>query len=166
MLAKELQLLFDNLPQENQKLFEGLINYFEQKLKSQELIIQFQASRIKELEDQLSKNSGNSSKPPSTDGFSKPSPKSTRKSSGRKVGGQKGHKGTTLKMVAHPDATKRHEVNWCESCHLDLSTQPADRIDRRQVYDIPRMKMLVTEHQSEVKQCSQGLIGMFNMGLG
>ena len=46
---------------------------------------------IQELKEQLNKNSKNSSKPPSSDGFKKPAPKSLRKSSGKKVGGQNGH---------------------------------------------------------------------------
>jgi flavodoxin len=57
--------------------------------------------RVKALEDQLNKNSRNSSKPPSTDGFIKT--KSQRQKSGMPVGGQKGHAGHTLKMVGEPD---------------------------------------------------------------
>ncbi|MFT4665152.1 MAG: transposase [Polaribacter sp.] len=58
------------------------------------MIIQIEVleSRVKELEDQISKNSSNSSKPRSTDGFNKPAPKSLRGKSGLKAGGQKGHK--------------------------------------------------------------------------
>ena len=62
------------------------------------------ADRIKYLEDQISKNSSNSSKPPSSDGFKRQNKtKSMRKKSGKKAGGQKGHKGSTLKMVDIPD---------------------------------------------------------------
>gem|GEM_PF-1576212 len=57
--------------------------------------------RVKVLEDQINKNSRNSSKPPSTDTFKKI--KSQRKPTGRSVGGQKGHKGHALEMVEKPN---------------------------------------------------------------
>ena len=77
-------------------------------------------ARIIKLENQIAKNSRNSSKPPSTDGFNKPSPKSLRKKSKRKCGGQPGHKGHTLKMVEKPDRTEVHEIKECECCHIYL----------------------------------------------
>ncbi len=166
MLPKEIESRIKKLPPESKILFELVVSFFEQKFEEQDLIIKSQNSRIKELEDQLSKNSSNSSKPPSTDEFNKPSPKSTRKSSGKKVGGQKGHKGTTLKMVEHPDATKEHKVNWCECCQRDLTNQQADSVNRRQVYDIPPMKMMVTEHQAEVKKCTCGHITKADFPIG
>ena len=65
-------------------------------------------ARVKELEDRLNQNSGNSSKPPSSDEFVKP--KSQRKKSGKKSGGQKGHKGKTLKMSDAPDSIITYPV--------------------------------------------------------
>ena len=61
--------------------------------------------RLVLLESRLNQNSRNSSKPPSTDFFvkEKPNPKSLRKNSGKKPGGQEGHPGTTLEMVDNPE---------------------------------------------------------------
>ena len=64
MLPKELQKLIDQLPIESQLAIQGLIVYFEEQLSKKDEIIAAQELRIKELENQLSKNSGNSSKPP------------------------------------------------------------------------------------------------------
>lgn len=61
--------------------------------------------RLIALESRLNQNSRNSSKPPSTDFFikEKPNPKSRRKKTGKKPGGQEGHPGTTLDMVNDPE---------------------------------------------------------------
>ena len=63
------------------------------------------SDRLQALESRLNQNSRNSSKPPSTDFFvkEKPNPKSLRKKSGKKPGGQEGHPGTTLEMVNEPE---------------------------------------------------------------
>ena len=62
-------------------------------------------ARLIALESRLNQNSRNSSRPPSTDYFvkEKPKPKSLRKPSGKKPGGQEGHQGTTLEMVNDPE---------------------------------------------------------------
>ena len=76
---------------------------------------------IQELKEQLNKNSKNSSKPPSSDGFKKPVPKSLRKSSGKKVGGQNGHQGTYLAVITAPDEIIKHMPSSCEGCpHYQL----------------------------------------------
>lgn len=112
-----------------------------------------QDARIRELEAQRATDSHNSSKPPSTDGFRKPAPKSRRKRTGRKPGGQKGHPGSTLALSDTPDHVIPHPVDACPCCGRDLSAQAADEVERRQVLDIPLLRMDVTEHRFETKTC-------------
>ncbi|MBA7572796.1 hypothetical protein ES708_14582 [subsurface metagenome] len=112
--------------------------------------------RVRDLEDQLAKNSRNSSKPPSTDGFKKPSPKSLRKKGQRNSGGQPGHTGHTLKMVEEPDHTEVHRVEECECCHRSLADHEPDCVEKRQVHDLPPRRLVVTEHQGEIKLCVCG----------
>ena len=68
-------------------------------VEKKEAMIASQAARIKELEEQVGKNSQNSSKPPSSDGYKRVRVVSTREKSGKKPGAQAGHKGHGLKMI-------------------------------------------------------------------
>ena len=150
MLPTKLQHIIDKLPQGIREIIAVVVSFFEGQLSKKE-------ARIKELEAQLGKNSKNSSTPPSTDNpHDKPAPKSRRTKSGKKAGGQKGHKGTTLKMTPTPDEIKAHKVITCINCGEDLSAYSVESTQRRQSYDIPPLSILVTEHQSEVKRCSCG----------
>jgi transposase len=114
--------------------------------------------RIAELEDRLRKTSRNSSRPPSGDGLAKPPPRSRslRKKSGRKPGGQDGHPGQTLAQVARPDREERHEPTCCGRCRAGLAGRPVTGIERRQVFDLPPVKVKVTEHQLIERECSCG----------
>jgi transposase len=109
--------------------------------------------RLQQVEDQLSKNSSNSGKPPSTDGYEKPAPKSLRKRSGKKSGGQPGHVGHTLKMVEKPDEIVIHPVARCAHCQKSLKKVKAVCVEKRQVLDLPEVRLLATEHQVEIKTC-------------
>jgi transposase len=115
-------------------------------------------AHVQALEEQLAKNSHNSHKPPSSDGLSKPKPKSLRARSGRATGGQPGHAGHTLRMVETPDRTVRHAVERCTQCGRTLDRQEPDRLERRQVFDLPEPRLEVTEHQAEVKTCPCGCV--------
>ena len=109
--------------------------------------------QIDELKGQLKKDSHNSSKPPSSDGTGKNWTKSSRKRSGKKPGGQEGHKGANLKMVDNPDKTIVHSIRKCKNCNESLDETEVSEYERRQVFDMPPMKLEVTEHKSEIKLC-------------
>ena len=104
------------------------------------------------LRDAAAQNSSNSSRPPSTDRPEKPQPKSLRKKSGRASGGQPGHPGHTLQRIKNPQHTRIHPVRKC-GCGKDLSKQPVREVERRQVFDLPLLKLECTEHQAEIKDC-------------
>src|SRR5229473_518570 len=110
-------------------------------------------ARIQELEARLAKDSHNSSKPPSSDGLARKT-KSLRKRSGKKPGGQLGHRGETLRPVATPDAVVEHRPTVCAACQQPLdAAAPVVLRERRQVRDLPAVRLVVTEHQALHVQC-------------
>ncbi|MGC7100651.1 DUF6444 domain-containing protein [Amycolatopsis lurida] len=110
-----------------------------------------------ELKRRLGMNSTNSSKPPSSDSpFVKPVPKSLRGRSKRKPGGQAGHPGSTLGMVADPDERVRHEPGPCIECGACLIGAAEVGVERRQVFDLPPISVRVTEHQLVTRRCRCG----------
>ncbi len=117
----------------------------------QEQLAQAQA-RIKELEERLGRDSRTSSKPPSSDGLTRP-PRRGRRPSGKPPGGQAGHPGHTLALVEHPDDVVRHRPAVCRHCGQDLSRVPGRLVERRQVLDVPEIRLVAYEHQLEAICC-------------
>jgi transposase len=109
--------------------------------------------RIAELENNQKKNSSNSSMPPGSDIGRRKQTQSLRTSSGKKPGGQTGHLGETLSFSPTPDEIVTHIVSQCACCGKNISCVNANDYERRQVYDIPPIQMIVTEHLSEIKNC-------------
>jgi hypothetical protein len=124
------------------------------------------AERVRELEARLNKDSHNSSKPPSSDGLAKrpttvklakPAPKSLRSQNaqkGRKPGAQHGHPGRTLSQVEQPDTIHVHAPETCRVCGHSLKSASVVSSERRQVFDLPPMRLLVTEHRALECECA------------
>jgi transposase len=107
---------------------------------------------VRRLRDAAAQNSRNSSRPSSTDRPEQPKPKSLRKKSGRKPGGQPGHPGRTLQFSDTPKHIQIHPLLEC-ACGEDLSREPAVDFQRRQVFDLPALELECTEHRAQVKEC-------------
>src|SRR5680860_485814 len=97
--SKKLQTYFENIRQENEWL----------------------RVENEKLRARINANSTNSSKPPSSNPFIKP--KSLRVKTGRRPGGQPGHKGNTLLIRDTPDVVIKHIADACSHCGCDISTQ-------------------------------------------
>lgn len=110
--------------------------------------------RISELEH--SKNSNNSSIPPSKDDNRIKRNQSLRTSSGKKSGGQPGHKGRTLKMVEIADEVINHKPSFCKKCGLDISNRISTISEKRQVVELPPINPIYIEHRSYSTICNCG----------
>jgi transposase len=120
-------------------------------------------AHVRELEGRLAKDSHNSSKPPSSDGLRR-KPKSLRQASGKKPGGQLGHRGETLRLQATPDVVVEHRPAVCAHCQTALADAPVLVRERRQVVDLPPGQLVVTEHHAlhlRCPACQQISVGTF-----
>ena len=126
-----------------------------------------QATRIAELEAvvaelraQLEQNSRNSSRPPASDGYAKPSVdknRSLRRRSGRQSGGQPGHQGHHLERREDPDRAVLHRLEVCDCCGRDLTDSPIVESQSRQVFDLPQLPGLeCVAHWIQKRRCECG----------
>ena len=118
-------------------------------------LVQQLTARVEELEARLSKDSHNSSKPPSSDGLGKKT-RSLREPSGKNSGGQAGHPGKTLKRSSHVDIVVDHRLPQHCPCGLPLDAAEVEVHERRQVFDIPVARYQVTEHRTQQARCACG----------
>ena len=143
---KQIRAVYDQGPEAVEDLVLSLVESINQLID----ISEQQEKRIKKLEAQINKNSRNSSKPPSSDSpFKNKDKKKKKQSSGVK----KKRKGTTLKQVEDPDEVVKYKVDFCEHCQSDLSAVNIQTLDKRQVTDLPPIKVYTIEYQGEVKEC-------------
>ena len=136
--------LIEHLQKEN-----GQLRAENQQLREQ---VEQLGKRLHELEGRVAKDSHNSSKPPSTDGYAKKT-RSLRTSSGKKPGGQEGHAGSTRHFVEMPDEIIIVRPEKCARCQASLQDLPAEGSQRRQRIDLPEIKAHVTEYQALQVRC-------------
>ena len=122
-------------------------------------------ARVAELERRLSRNSGNSSMPPSSDTFGRPV-KKPQAENVRRRGRQPGAGGAGLAMAAEPDVTKDHLPAACSSCGSALGESDSIGFERRQVRDIPLVTVTVTEHRAHRCRCVCGTVTTSSMPEG
>ncbi len=128
------------------------IRLLEQQNSLQQQQVALLTEQVKALQARLEKDSHNSHLPPSSDRF-KRQPRSLRKRSGKKSGGQSGHEGQTLHLSETPDEVIKHPVERCAHCQYDLREVVSLMQERRQVIDLPPRRLIVQEHQAEQKCC-------------
>jgi len=141
---------------EKEEIIEILLSTIEEltaTIIKQAEIIQLQVKEIEELKARLKQNSKNSSKPPSSDGFNKP--KSLRKPSGKKAGGQEGHEGSGFKLTEEPDNYVKHEPHECINCQKSAECQANQTVNETR-YEIDIViKTNTTAHQAMQVKCPQ-----------
>ena len=140
----QINTIYDSGKEANRKFIRFLID----KLNGLE-------KKIQDLEQQISKDNHNSNKPPSSDNPFKKT-KSLRKKTGKNPGGQKGHKGTNLKQVTHPDEISDITPKGVCSCKKDLKEAKVIDCVKRQLFDLLLPRLFVTEFKGEILQCECG----------
>jgi len=148
-----------HLQQEKIELQQTLLEQQETLLNQQHALIEGLHTQVGLLEEQvqvlqerLTKDSHNSHLPPSSDRFHR-QPKSLRKPSSKRPGGQSGHAGNTLLLSPTPDQVIVHTVEQCQHCQRDLREVENLQVERRQVLDLPPRRVVVIEHQAQQKCC-------------
>lgn len=107
--------------------------------------------KVKDLEFRISKDSHNSSKPPSSDGYKKKTIVNQRTKTGKSIGGQPGHKSNSKPFHEHPDRVYYHLPNGCDCGTEHWEEKPSEIF---QVVDLPPIKAYVTEHRKIKYRCN------------
>ncbi len=123
-------------------------------------------ARVAELERRLGADSSNSSKPPSSNGLAKPARPPGRRVEGtgqaegqrRRAGKQPGAPGAYLAQVATPDQVIWHVPGRCGGCDGDLAGAVVTGVEARQVFDLPALRLEVTEHRAQRRRCGCGQV--------
>ena len=127
----------------------------------QAALIESLRAEVAALHRQAGRDSSNSSQPPSQDG---PAAEARAKAGSRRArparpqGGQKGHPGAGLQVVARPDETRVVEPGTCGGCGADLAGAPGRVASAVQVFDVPPAALTVTEYQMMRRTCGCGQV--------
>ena len=115
-------------------------------------------AKIAELERRLGRNPRNSSMPPSGEGLTKPPAlnRAERRKAKRRPGKQPGDPGHHLAQVVDPDEVVPHAPERCGKCDGSLDGAEVTGIETRQVFEVPRIRPHVTEHQMQKRRCACG----------
>jgi hypothetical protein len=127
MKEEQILAVYHQGPQAVVQLVHTLLNHIEQlqiRVEQQENIIRQLQARVEQLESRTKKNSTNSHLPPSSDLFRPRT--SLRKKTGKRLGGQVGHRGHTLQQVTDPHHIVVHSVTTCQGCGASLEQVPVD----------------------------------------
>jgi transposase len=110
-----------------------------------------------QIEIQLLKNGRRSdtSSTPSSQDYSRSNKNNLREKTGRKPGGQLGHKGKSLKMSSSPDEIIKHKPSFCGNCGNKLNNLLFQLEKRRQEIIIPPIVPKYVEHQSYSCVCGK-----------
>ncbi|GAC1361438.1 MAG: IS66 family transposase [Ktedonobacteraceae bacterium] len=147
--------------------FKKLLAQKEQRIQEVEGRLMAALLRIEELERRQAKDSHNSSLPPSRDHGTR-KPLGQRPKSQKPSGGQEGHAGHALQAVEKPDEVIVHRPERCQHCQQELGGQAGQVVERRQVNDLPKVRLWVQEHQVETvdcPHCQQQTRGRFPVGV-
>lgn len=143
-----------------------------EQLKAENALLKAENTQLRaenaELRRQLARTSKTSHRPPSSDGPRKaPRPAVPREPGKRRPGKQPGDSGASLATVADPDARVVHQPAACDGCGASLLLAPVVGVARRQVHELPEIRLHVTEHVAEQRQCGCGEVtcGSFPAGV-
>lgn len=155
--TRDLQGAFADLQQTVHELKACVSQLQEQVKQKEQRIEELESQLLKErlrnleLEKRLAKDSHNSSKPPSSDGYQR---QTKRREKSQKIrGGQVGHQGHHLAQVPNPDQVVQHRPQQCQQCHEVLPQTAGVVKERRQIQDVPPLRLQITEHQLVEQQC-------------
>jgi len=164
----------DRLRAENEALRQAVLDRDTQLAALKAALAALEAE-VERLGREISRHSGNSGKPPSADTISQRQAQNEKRQSRaerrrrareqakklaerpkRKPGKQPGDPGTTLRQVADPDTVLCHAPGCCDRCGGDLAAAEVTDVEVRQVFDLPRQGLEVTEHRGETRRCGCG----------